>query len=65
MAVVVIATMKAKTGKENDLLEGLKGLAQAVKENEKDTLAYFIHRSKKNASTFVVYEKYKDEKAMN
>ena len=62
--VVVIATLKAKSGKEDELIAAMTDLVKSVRENEPGTLDYTFHRSKKDASTFMVYEKYKDDEAI-
>jgi len=62
--IAIVATMKAKSGKENELIAIMKGLVKAVRENEPGALDYTFHRSHKDASSFLVYEKYKDGEAM-
>ena len=62
--VVISAVLKVKAGKEETLVEEMKALAKAVKENEPDTLDYVLHRSQKDPLTFMIYEKYKSGQAV-
>ena len=62
--VVIMATMKAKAGKEDELISVMKELVSAVRANEKDTLDYAFHRSQKDPALFMVYEKYKTQDAV-
>ena len=61
--LIVIATMKAKTGMEQELEQALKSIIPHV-EKEKDTLMYTLHRSKKDPGKFLFYEKYTDKEAL-
>ena len=62
--LVIVATLKAQSGKEDELVAVMTDLVKAVRENEPGALDYTFHRSQKDASTFMVYEKYKDGEAM-
>ena len=62
--IVIAAKLRAKAGKENELIAAMKELAAAVKRNEPGALDYTFHRAKNDASLFLVYEKYKDGEAM-
>ena len=62
--IVIVATMKAKSGKEDELISLMKELVKAVRENEPGALDYTFHRSHKDASSFLVHERYKDGEAM-
>lgn len=57
----IVAKIKAKEGKESELEAILKDLAGKVHANEPNTLAYILHKDKKDSRTFVFYEKYKSE----
>jgi len=57
--MVVIAKMKAKQGKEQELETALKDMVEKVK-TEEGTLAYTLHRSMNDGTVFVLYEKYTD-----
>ncbi len=58
--IVISANLVAKSGKEDELISVMKELVEAVKQNEEGALEYTFHRSKKDPSLFMVYEKYKD-----
>jgi len=62
--VVIVATLKAKSGKENELIAVMTDLAKSVRSKEPGTLEYTFHRSQKDAAVFMVYEKYKDGEAV-
>ena len=62
--IVITAAMRAKEGKEDELIELMKGLCAAVRENEPGALDYTFHRAKNDPSLFMVYERYKDGEAM-
>jgi len=62
--IVLAATMRAKAGKEEEFVAVMSGLVKAVRANEPGALDYTLHRSKKDARTFLVYEKYRDQAAM-
>lgn len=61
--IVLVATMKAKQGKEAELENALKAVIPQV-EQEEGTLQYILHRSKNDAGKFFFYEKYADKKAL-
>lgn len=61
--MVVVATMKAKAGKENELIESMTKLVKAVKEKEPGALEYAFHRSHKDPAVFMVYERYESGEA--
>lgn len=61
--LVVVAVMKAKAGMEQELEQALKGIMPKVNE-EKGTLMYTLHRAKKEAGKFLMYEKYPDKEAL-
>ena len=62
--IVIAANLKAKPGKENELIEVMKKLAAAVRSREPDTLDYVLLRSQKDPLQFLVYEKYRSGDAM-
>ena len=62
--MILIAKLKAKDGKEGDMEEALRGMISKV-QNEEGTLTYTLHRSKKDPSLFMFYEKYKDKDALS
>lgn len=62
--IILIATMKAKQGKEAELETALKSVIPMV-ELEKGTLQYVLHRSQDDSSKFLFYEKYVDKAALD
>ncbi len=60
---VVVAKIKAKPGKGDELAEVFRRLVDWVTENEADTLTYICSRSSKNPDEFVFFERYVNEKA--
>ncbi|HWR43732.1 putative quinol monooxygenase [Sporomusa sp.] len=62
--IVLVATMKAKEGKELELENALKSVIPKV-EVEQGTLQYVLHRSQEDASKFLFYEKYVDKAALD
>ena len=61
--MIVIAKLKAKSGEESKMEEALRGMVPKV-EAEEGTLMYSLHRSQKDATQFLLYEKYKDAEAL-
>lgn len=62
--VVLIATLQAKPGKEQELETALKSVLPQV-ESEQGTIQYVLHRSEKQPGKFMFYEKYADKAALN
>jgi quinol monooxygenase YgiN len=62
--LTVVAVLKAKEGKEKDMEEALKKIVPLVAA-EAGTLAYALHRAKKDPTKFLFYEKYQDKEALN
>ncbi|PKN30456.1 MAG: antibiotic biosynthesis monooxygenase [Deltaproteobacteria bacterium HGW-Deltaproteobacteria-21] len=61
--LTVVAVLKAKEGKEKELEEALKKVVPLVTQEE-GTLAYVLHRARKDPRRFFFYEKYKDKEAL-
>jgi quinol monooxygenase YgiN len=61
--LVVVAVMKAKAGKEQEVEKALKEMVPKV-EAETDTLIYTLHRAKKEPGKFLMYEKYTGKEAL-
>ena len=62
--IVITAVLTAKAGKEDELIEAMKGLVKKVRENEPGAIEYAFHRSQKDPSVFMVYERYQDGDAV-
>jgi quinol monooxygenase YgiN len=61
--IVVVALMKAQAGKEQEMEKALRDMIPKV-ETEEGTLAYALHRVKKEPQKFLMYEKYRDKEAL-
>lgn len=59
----LLATLKAKPGKEAEVIEICTQLAKEVLSKEEDCLMYIPHVAKDNATEIVFFEKYKDKQA--
>lgn len=62
--MIVVARLKAKSSKEEEMEKALREMVSKVEEEE-GTLAYTLHRSQKDPSLFLLYEKYKDKDALS
>lgn len=61
--MIVVAKLKAKSGEEYKVEKALAEIIPKV-EQEEGTLAYTLHKSQKDPSLFLFYEKYKDKEAL-
>jgi len=61
--LVVVAVIKAKAGMEQDVENAIKAIIPKV-EVEEGTLAYTLHRGKKEPGKFLFYEKYINKEAL-
>jgi quinol monooxygenase YgiN len=61
--MIVVAKLKAKNGEESKMEEALRGMVSKV-EAEEGTLMYSLHRSQKDPTQFLFYEKYADGEAL-
>jgi len=59
----LIVKLKAKKGQEEVLENIISRAAEKVRDNEKDTLMYDIHRKIGHFSEILLYERYKDRAA--
>ncbi len=60
----VIATLKVQEGKEADFEATFKELRDKVRANEEGNLQYDLTRSKADAQTYVIMEKYASQEAL-
>ena len=65
--VTIIATIKIKEGKMEEVIEYIKEIIPKVKNNEPGCLEYIPHTAKgsKHKNKISFYEKYKDKNALN
>jgi quinol monooxygenase YgiN len=62
--IVITAAIRAKEGKEDELIALMKELVAEVRKNEPGNLAYSLLRSRRDKNLFMVYEKYASGEAM-
>ena len=62
--MIVVAKLKAKSGNEGEIEKVLTDMVGKVGQEE-GTLAYTLHRSRKDPTVFLFYEKYKDKDALS
>jgi len=62
--MIVVASLKAKNGKEEEMGNVLREMVGKV-EKEEGTLVYTLHRSQKDPTQFLLYERYKDKDALD
>lgn len=61
--MIVVAKLKAQEGKEAALEAALRDMVKKVA-SEDGTEAYTLHKSKKDPSLFMFYEKYQNSEAL-
>ena len=62
--VTILFKMKAKEGKEQEVVERLKKMSAAVEAEEPDTLAYIFHQSQQDPKELVLFEVYANDDAL-
>ena len=62
--MIIVASLKAKNGKEEEMGKVLREMVGKV-EKEEGTLIYTLHRSQKDPTQFMLYERYKDKDALD
>ncbi len=65
MAVAIVAKIKAKAGSEAQVEAAFKEMIKAVRANEPNTLQYILHKSVQDPTTFIFYELYTDQAAVD
>jgi quinol monooxygenase YgiN len=63
--MVVVAKLKVKAGCEAEAEAALRKHIDYVKREEPGTLVYLLHRGRKDAGTFLFYERYADSEAFD
>ncbi len=61
--LTVVAVLRAKEGREKEMEAALLAAVPKV-EAEDGTLAYVLHRDRKDPKKFLFYEKYRDKDAL-
>lgn len=63
--MIVVAKIKVKKGREAEAEAAFRKQIDFVTREEPDTLLYVMHRGRKDASTFLFYEQYRDAAAFD
>ena len=63
--MIVVAKIKVQTGKEGVAEKAFRKHVEFVSREEPGTLLYILHRSRRDPSTFLFYEKYVDPSAFD
>ncbi len=63
--MVVVAKLKVKAGREAEAEAAFRKQIDYVNREEPGTLAYLLHRGRKDAATFLFYERYADPQAFD
>jgi quinol monooxygenase YgiN len=62
--VTLIATLKVKEGKMDEVVKVIREIVPKVKKAESGCLAYIPHKVRGEDNTIIFYEKYRDEEAL-
>ena len=65
MTIGIVATLKVKPGKESEFEGVFTELQGHVAKSEPGCLLYEVFKSRSQASTYIVMEKYKDQAALD
>jgi quinol monooxygenase YgiN len=65
MAIAIVAKIKAKAGSEAQVEAAFKEMIKQVRANEPTTQQYILHKSVQDPTTFVFYEVYPDQAAID
>lgn len=63
--LTVIAKLKVQAGKEADFERACRVMIEHVKAAEETTVTYVLHRARKDPTTFVFYERYRDRAGLD
>ena len=63
--LTITAIIRAKPGHEDTMREGLLEVAENVRNNEPDTLGFFISQDPGDPCVFTTYERFTDRAAMD
>ncbi len=63
--LTITAVIRAKQGAEDTMRQGLLDVAENVRENEPDTIDFFISQDPKDPCVFTTYERFTDQAAMD
>ena len=65
MAIGIVARLKIQEGKEQEFESIFNEMATVVTDQEPGNIFYALHRSREDASTYVVLEQYADQAALD
>jgi quinol monooxygenase YgiN len=65
MMLTITAIIRAKKGHEDTMRQGLLDVAKNVKNNEPDTVGFFISQDPQDPCVFATYERFADQAAMD
>ena len=65
MAIGVVAKLKIQEGKNEEFETVFKELQEAVRANEPGNNFYALHRSREDATTYIVLEQYADQASLD
>jgi quinol monooxygenase YgiN len=63
--LTITAIIRAKTGHEATMRQGLLDVAANVRANEPDTIDFFVSQDAKDPCVFTTYERFTDQAAMD
>ncbi len=63
--LTVIAKLKVQPGKETEFERACRVMIEHVKTAEETTATYVLHRARKDPTTFLFYERYRDRAALD
>jgi quinol monooxygenase YgiN len=64
-AMVVVAKLKVKPGRETEAENAFRKQIDFVAREEASTLVYLLHRGRKDRATYLFYERYADADAFD
>jgi quinol monooxygenase YgiN len=65
MPITLIAKLKSKAGSEAQVEAAFRDMIPKVRANEPGTMAYVLHKGTQDPTTFVFYEVYQDQAALD
>jgi quinol monooxygenase YgiN len=63
--LTVVAKLKVQAGQEADFERACRLMIEYVRVAEHDTVTYVLHRSRKDPTVFLFYERYSDRAALD
>jgi quinol monooxygenase YgiN len=62
--LTVVAKLEVQAGKEAEFERACRSMIEYVRAAEHDTVTYVLHRSRKDPTAFLFYERYSDRAAL-